>query len=160
MRASLDHHRPGHQFLVRDGLARLRRTGAARTLLAGVLLVVAAVAPFAASWHEASVQHVRCAEHGELTHVAVNTGAHANAVTHRAGAARVAVNGGNPGIPASHDHCEFAFVVQSSAQPPAVHTTVRTLPPSVVATRPALVLPAPGRAFLLASAPKTSPPCA
>ena len=158
MRARVDNHR----FLLGlagDGLARLRRGGAAKTLLAGVLLVVAAVAPFAASWHEASVQHVRCAEHGELTHVAVNTASQA-AMSRRAGTARVALSGGNAGVPASHDHCEFAFVVQSSAQPPVVHTTVRTLPPSVVATRPALVLPAPGRAFLLASAPKTSPPCA
>jgi len=157
MRARVDNHRFLPSVLAGDGLARLRRTGTARTLLAGLLLVVAAVAPFAASWHEATVQHVRCAEHGELTHVALSATAR-TAATHRAGAARLAVNGRNAGTPASHEHCAFAFVVQSSAQPPAVHATVRTLPPSLVASRPALVLPAPGRAFLLASAPKTSPP--
>ncbi len=106
--------------------------------------------------HEMTVRHFRCAEHGELTHVAVSGGAD----THRAGCAHLAVNRGDAGTPAGHEHCDFTFIVQGSAQTPAVHTTVRILPPSVLATRPALVLPAPGRAFLLASAPKTSPPVA
>ncbi|HEX4509748.1 MAG TPA: hypothetical protein VH328_06710 [Burkholderiaceae bacterium] len=136
--------------------ARVENHRFLRSLVAGVLLVVATVAPFSESWHEASVQHVRCAEHGELTHVAVSTAR--IAVPLRAGAPHLALNGGNPGIPETHEHCEFAFIVEGSAQTPAVHTTVRMLPPSVVTARPALLLPAPGRAFLLASAPKTSPP--
>ena len=160
MRARVDNHRLLPSPLAGDGLAHLRRAGAAKTLLAAVLLVVAATAPFAASWHQASVQHVRCAEHGELTHVAVSTDARAVADARRAGAARLSLNGGDAGTPAEHEHCEFAFTVQSSAQTAAVHTTVRTLPPSVVAPRPALTLPTPGRTFVLASAPKTSPPSA
>jgi hypothetical protein len=160
MRARVDNHRLLPTLLASDGLARLRRSGAVKTLLAGLLLLVAGVAPFTASWHEASVQHVRCAEHGELTHVVVSTDARAVADARRAGAARLSLNGGDAGTPAEHEHCEFAFIVQSSGQPAAVHTTVRTLPPSVVAPRPALSLPAPGRAFVLACAPKTSPPAA
>jgi len=158
MRARVENHRL--LLLAGHGLSRLRRAGGARTVLVAVLLAVAATAPFAASWHEASVQHVRCAEHGELTHVAVNTDARAAAVPHRSGAPRVSVNGGEAGAPAEHEHCEFAFTVQGSGQPTPLHTTVRTLPPSVAAPRPALNLPAPGRAFVLASAPKTSPPSA
>jgi len=160
MRARVENHRLLSSPLAGDGLSRLRRARAAKTLLAGVLLVVAAAAPFAASWHEASVQHVRCAEHGELTHVAVSTDARALADSRRAGAARLSMNGGDASTPAGHEHCELAFTVQRSAQPTAVHATVRTLPPSVVASRPALKVPAPGRAFVLASAPKTSPPSA
>ena len=159
MRARVDGHRFPLSRSASDSLARLRRAGLARTLLAGVLLVVAAAAPFAASWHEASVQHVRCAEHGELTHVAVATIAGA-AHQRRAGAARVTVNRGNAGTPSGHEHCELAFVVQRNAQPPVIQTTARMLPPRMVASRPALVLPIPGRASLLASAPKTSPPSA
>jgi len=158
MRARVENHRL--LLLAGDGLSRLRGAGAAKTMLVAVLLVVAATAPLAASWHEASVQHVRCAEHGELTHVAVGTDARAAAAPHRAGAPRVSLNGGDAGRQAEHEHCQFAFTVQSSAQPTALHTTVRILPPSVVAPPPALRLPAPGRTFVLASAPKTSPPSA
>jgi len=128
----------------------------AKTLLAGVLLLVATLAPFSESWHETNVRHVRCAEHGELTHVAVSGAVDA----HGAGTTHLAVNRDDEGTLAGHEHCDFTFVVQGSARTAAVRTTVRVLPPSVVATRPALVLPAPGRAFLLASAPKTSPPIA
>jgi len=156
MRACVDNHRPLCRGLARDGLTRLRRAGVAKTVLAGVLLLVATLAPFSESWHEASVRHVRCAEHGELTHVAVG----GVVDTHRAGDAQQSLNRGDAGTPAGHEHCDFTFLVQGNAHSPAVRTTVRTLPPSVVATRPALVLPAPGRAFLLASAPKTSPPVA
>ena len=158
MRVRLDNDRPLRRFLVQDGLTRLRGTGLARTLLAGVLLLVATLAPFSASWHETNVQHIRCAEHGELTHVVVASSAQVVAETSRA--MRLAVKRGDPGTPAGHEHCDVAFIVQGNAQTPSVRTTVRVLPPSVVATVPALVLPAPGRAVLLASAPKTSPPLA
>jgi hypothetical protein len=156
MRARVDNHRPLCRGLARHGLTRLRRAGVAKTVLAGVLLLLATLAPFSESWHEASVRHVRCAEHGELTHVVVSGAADA----HRAGAAHPSLDRGDAGTPAGHEHCDFTFVVQGSAHTPAIRTTVRTLPPSVVATAPALALPAPGRAFLLASAPKTSPPVA
>lgn len=160
MRARVDSHRFPLSPSASDGLARLRRAGVAKTLLAGVLLVVAAAAPFAASWHEASVQHVRCAEHGELTHVAVTATAQATAPEQRAGAARVTVNRGDAGTPSGHEHCELAFVAQRNAQPPVVHAMVGILPLCVVSSQPVVTPAVPGRAFLLASAPKTSPPSA
>jgi hypothetical protein len=159
MRARVESHLEHRRSLVaRDGLTWLRRTGAARTLLAGVLLVVATVAPFAASWHEASVQHVRCAEHGELTHVAVSHMAPDGGDRRPSVEAGPSMNRGETGTPAGHEHCDLTFVVQGSAQTPPVRTTVRIVPPSVLATAPVVAVPAPGRAFVLASAPKTSPP--
>ena len=49
-------------------IGRGRTKGTAK-FLAVLLIVTAGSAPYFASWHEAIVQHVRCADHGELTHV-------------------------------------------------------------------------------------------
>ena len=47
----------------------LPRMGVAARLLAAAAVAAVGFAQFATSWHEATVQHVVCAEHGELTHV-------------------------------------------------------------------------------------------
>lgn len=152
--------RAANHFLTADALARLRKASAARSTLAVLLLAVATLARFAASWHEASVQHVRCAEHGELTHVRIQLGTLAANDPRRAAPAHDGVNRGDEGARAIHEHCDLAFVVQGSAQTQAVRTTVRVVPPSVTVASPAPALPAPARTFILASAPKTSPPVA
>jgi len=41
----------------------------ATRLLAFALIATMSFGPIASSWHELTVRHVVCAEHGELTHV-------------------------------------------------------------------------------------------
>jgi hypothetical protein len=131
-------------------------------LLAMALLAIAAWAPFSTSWHEASVRHVRCAEHGELTHVAViSEGAAAAPSPEEPSAAmRLALKGRDAGTAAGHDHCAVAFVVQGGAQTPTARTAVRITPPAPVPGPAIVAPPVLGRAFRLATAPKTSPPVA
>ena len=142
-------------------LALARRGGAAKTLLTAALLAVAALAPFSTSWHAASLQHVRCAEHGELTHVAVGDGVVATSDAKAvADASRSTLTGRNAGTPAGHEHCEVAFLVQGGGHAPAARTAPRIAPPVSVRPPAATDAPALARAALLAAAPKTSPPIA
>jgi hypothetical protein len=130
------------------------RRRAARPL---ALFVAAAAlaAQFSSAWHELAVRHVRCAEHGELTHVAPLQGASP------APASDVrAVDALPPATPDGHEHCAVLFTIQGSAQAPVVRTPVAFAPPVPVARAATDVAPRPGRAFVLASAPKTSPPSA
>jgi hypothetical protein len=133
----------------------LPRKGVAARLLAVAAVASLAFAQFSASWHEATVQHVRCAEHGELTHVSPVSSLR-----------RVSISRGNT-VESSdvetveaHDHCGFVFAVQGSAPAPVLRVAVRFAPPPVIAQQPADPAPRPGRTFVLASAPKTSPPSA
>ncbi|HEY4186017.1 MAG TPA: hypothetical protein VGP07_13165 [Polyangia bacterium] len=123
-------------------------------------MIVAALAPFSTSFHEASVQHVRCAEHGELTHVAVASDGAAGLadLADRTGATRLVLKGPDASKPAEHEHCAVAFVVQGNAQAPTARAVVRLIPPTVVVVPAARLASCLGRAALLASAPKTSPP--
>jgi hypothetical protein len=132
---------------------RVRTAGAAK-IWAVLLIVAAGAAPFFASWHEAIVQHVRCAEHGELTHV---KSFHAHNAS-PGGVSSSLQAEENSDLPDGHQHCELAFVVQGGTYAPVVQSAVRYTPPTVP-SRPidcSAVLP--GRACVLASAPKTSPP--
>lgn len=140
-------------------LASARRSGAVKTLLTAALLAVAGLAPFSTSWHAASLQHVRCAEHGELTHVAFSDGvvatSDARAVTD---ASRSTLAGRNARTPAGHEHCEVAFLVQGGGHAPAARSAPRIAPQVSVLLPAATDAPEPARAALLAAAPKTSPP--
>ena len=108
--------------------------------------------------HEMTVRHFRCAEHGELTHVAAMVAAPAEAtLSHRtndAFRARDAETGD------AHEHCGVTFTVEGSSCTLSIGSASSAAPPA-----PAL-RPAPStvswreRASVLASAPKTSPPSA
>jgi hypothetical protein len=122
-------------------------------LLAATAIATIAFAQFATSWHEATVQHVRCAEHGELTHVSmVSNGGPPPSIR------RSAVQSSDDSTLEAHEHCGFVFALHGSNQPPVVRVAVRFEPPQAAVQRRADPAPRPGRAFVLASAPKTSPP--
>ena len=120
------------------------------------LMVASTLAQFFALSHEVTVRHFRCAEHGEMTHVAAlpvdlpappppgltDTFRSSDADT---------VDG--------HEHCSSAFTVERASFAPVVRVPVRNRPP-VVSQAVLLAVPRSGRAFVLASAPKTSPPSA
>jgi hypothetical protein len=124
-------------------------------LLALAAMLVIGLGQFSIAWHEGSVQHVRCAEHGELTDVvmAPDHGTSPIVVDH------LAITSA-PAAPVGHEHCDFVIAIQSNAQVPVVRTSVRLALPPVAAPWGAEPAPLPGRVFVLASAPKTSPPAA
>lgn len=114
-------------------------------------------AQFSASWHEITVQHVRCAEHGELTHVASMS--HIG-VAPAPTARRNTIESADLGTIDGHDHCGFVFALRNAAPTTVVRIAVKFSSPPAVVQQPAAPIPGTGRAFVLASAPKTSPPAA
>lgn len=131
----------------------IRSAGFAR-LLSGLLMVATGALPFFASWHEASVQHVACAEHGELVHV---SSPHDHEDTHTRDTASLQSEE-NSSPSDEHQHCDIAFVVQGRAGGPQVPASIRFSPPSVMPPPVDVRSAWPGRESVLASAPKTSPP--
>jgi hypothetical protein len=127
-----------------------RRAGS--RLLAIVAVAAVGFAQFWSSWHEATVQHVRCAEHGELTEV--HAVAEHRPVTATEGDT---VRAKDP-TGTAHEHCGFVFAAQGAAPSSLIRTASRFCPPPVVTQRPGDQIVRPERAFVLASAPKTSPP--
>jgi hypothetical protein len=124
------------------------------------LLVIALVAtmgfaPIANSQHELTVRHVVCAEHGELTHVRATTGA--TGVDAR-GIASVTKEEGD--VAEGHEHCSSGFLVRARLHHSVIRSLVRYTPPPVITREVREIAVNPGRAFVLASAPKTSPPSA
>jgi hypothetical protein len=120
-------------------------------------MAAAMVAQLLSISHEMTVRHFRCAEHGELTHVAAMVAAPAEALsqpTNDAFRTRDAETGD------AHEHCGVAFTIEGSSCTPSTGGTSSVVPP------PPVPRPAPStvswreRAFVLASAPKTSPPSA
>lgn len=125
-------------------------------LFAAALIAAFGFAQFSASWHEASVRHVRCAEHGEMTHVAAlaNDGApSAHVLT-----TDDALTASELTTTAEHDHCTVAFSFRGNAQSRLLRLAVRFSPPPAIVRAVGAPAPRPGRAFVLAAAPKTSPP--
>jgi hypothetical protein len=123
-------------------------------LFAAVLIVGFGLSQLLASWHEAAVRHVRCAEHGEMVDVEASHGP----VFNDGRATGTTVEGAESATPSEHEHCAVALALRGSAQLQVVRAAVRLVAPPV-AVRPAVdPAPRPGRAFVLASAPKTSPP--
>ena len=123
-------------------------------LFAAVLIVGFGLSQLLASWHEAAVRHVRCAEHGEMVDVEASHGP----VLNDGRTTGTTVEGAETATPSEHEHCAVALALRGSAQIQVVRAAVRLVAPPV-AVRPAVdPAPRPGRAFVLASAPKTSPP--
>ncbi len=124
-----------------------------------VVTLIAAVgfAPIASSWHELTVRHVICAEHGELTdvqmHVQITSGAAAEAAR-----GVVSVRSEDVGAADGHEHCANGFLVRGRLHVSVIRSQVRYTPPPAVAREVRETAVSPGRAFVLASAPKTSPP--
>jgi hypothetical protein len=121
------------------------------------VMAAATIAQLLSISHEMTVRHFRCAEHGELTHVAAMV----------AGPAELPVRRANDALRAqeneaadAHEHCSVAFTIEGSSCAPSAGGTIGAVSPSLVAA-PALAAILPGeRAGVLASAPKTSPPSA
>jgi hypothetical protein len=130
--------------------------GTAR-LLALSLVAVVAAAPVTSAWHELTVAHVRCAEHGELTHVATS---HAASFVAARGLDAIEADAPGTGTTEGHDHCSLGGAVRSDASSSVARTAVRYEPPAAAGRTKPVRAVAPGRAFVLASAPKTSPPSA
>lgn len=126
-------------------------TGARAFTLA--VIVAASLAQFAALSHEMTVRHIRCAEHGELTHV-VSARGDLSAGTAELGRA---LRPHAAEVADAHEHCGRALLVTAGAvlSPPAISGELAPPPAVPVPIAPRL---ARGRAVALAAAPKTSPP--
>lgn len=123
--------------------------------LALLLAAVAFCAPLFTAWHDAMVQHVRCAEHGELTHV---NALHSH--NGKAGGARSSLQTEeNTNLSDVDRHCGVAFVLRGGAPAPVVQSVAGYQPPPAPVGPVDFVVPR-ARLFVLASAPKTSPPAA
>jgi len=138
------------------GRLLISRKGKAGRFFAAALVVAMGVAQYSASWHEASVRHVRCAEHGE----AIDVGAFADPGTsparHRA--AGTGIESADSTETPSHHHCAIVLACRASARAQLVRTAMPLLPPPVVVRPVGEPVSRPGCVFVLASAPKTSPP--
>jgi hypothetical protein len=133
-----------------------RASVAARTFTIAVL-AAAMFAQLLSLSHEATVRHFRCAEHGELTHVAAQVGDTADMPARQAEAA---LRSHNAETGAAHEHCAVAFTVEGSSCVPGTGAAFGAAPPPPP-VRPIRSATASQRcAPVLASAPKTSPPSA
>jgi hypothetical protein len=122
-------------------------------LLVIALIAAVGLAPSASSRHELTVRHVRCAEHGELTHVRTT-----DSLTVGPSLQGVSVQGEAGDATDGHDHCSSDFLVRGRMHVSVIRSLVRFTPPPAVTREIREVAVTPGRAFVLASAPKTSPP--
>ena len=122
-----------------------------------VVMAAAMAAQLLSISHEMTVRHFRCAEHGELTHVAAMVAAPAEAPSQRTNDAFHARESESAD---AHEHCGVTFTVEGSSCTPSIGSVSDAVPPAP-ALRPApAAISWRGRAFVLASAPKTSPPSA
>jgi len=132
---------------------RNQRVSSSAKSFAVAMTVVATLAQFFALSHEVTVRHFRCAEHGELTHVAATSGESLLRVSRFTDALRR----GATEAPDAHEHCVAAFTIQGGSSLPFVGGAARLAPPPQ--DRPPPVPPlVRDRVSVLASAPKTSPP--
>jgi hypothetical protein len=118
------------------------------------VIVTASLAQLASLSHEMTVRHFRCAEHGELTHVAAIAMTAAALPSRTAGCALRAESAGRAD---AHEHCSVTLTLQGSTPSPSPALTGAVAPPPPVATPVAPRLER-GRTVALAAAPKTSPP--
>ncbi len=129
-----------------------RRLSVASRALALLAATAAVLGQFLALSHEIAVRHARCAEHGEITHVQL-AGATATATPPAIAGLWAQKGEPRPG----HEHCTTALTLHSTAGTRVYRHAIQS--PPVPAPIPVWkVPPARDRAFLLASAPKTSPP--
>jgi hypothetical protein len=133
-------------------------TAAAKAFTIAVM-AAATVAQLLSISHEMTVRHFRCAEHGELTHVAVLMGPAANLPAHDTRDID-AIRARDAEATDTHEHCGVTLTVEGTSYTTPIGSAIGAVPPS------AALRPAPSsvswhaRAFVLASAPKTSPPSA
>jgi hypothetical protein len=132
------------------------RTGCtklAARLLVLIFVATMGAAPIAASWHELTVGHFICSEHGELTHAPVASGSDVGPT------GKVAcVKRSLPEALAGHDHCSEGFVVPKRLLVSVVSSaSILPAPPAIMRASRAIAVRG-GRSFVLAHAPKTSPP--
>ncbi len=121
------------------------------------VMVLATFAQFASLEHEMTVRHFRCAEDGELTHIAPMTGTGAPVPL---SLPRVAMRAPETNLAHDHEHCGVASALEGSSFAPAGCDAGIALHPLPL-IGPALGGPeVPGWACGLVSAPKTSPPAA
>jgi hypothetical protein len=132
------------------------RASAAAKAFTVAVMAAATFAQLLSISHEMTVRHFRCAEHGELTHVAAMA---ASAVELPAQRPDDAFRAGENQAAEGHEHCGVAFTVEGSSCVPSVGSAIGTVAPAPVRPTPALEVVG-GRAGVLASAPKTSPPSA
>ena len=136
-------------------LLRPRKRAVALRLFTAALLAAVGVAQLSSAWHEASVRHVQCAEHGEAIDVGVVASVASPA---RDRAASGGMEGADSAETSSHDHCAVVLAFRASARAKPVRLATRFEPPPVVVRPASEPAQRPGRAVVLASAPKTSPP--
>jgi hypothetical protein len=128
---------------------------AAARVLALAVVGATLLGQFESFSHELTVRHVRCAEHGELTHVPL---ALASAPATLAATNRGPALERQAGTPAdAHEHCGLAFTLEGNAAAP-VPQTHGVLPPPPPVPTPAAPRLQSGRTTALSAAPKTSPP--
>ncbi len=137
----------------RDHSSTRRPIRAAQLLVVGLIAVVG-LGPIASSRHELTVRHVLCAEHGELMHI--RTGAAAADPTRAT--SRTSVEGDVEDVADGHDHCSNGLLVRGRMFVSVIRSSMRFVPPPAVTREARAVAVSLGRAFVLASAPKTSPP--
>jgi hypothetical protein len=149
------------------GIRRNQRLGAQSgslglELSVWVVLVAFVGANLAARLHQIVQEHVRCAEHGELIHVADSSDGDASAViraVEHSMAGRMAE--ATPHVPANdgheHEHCHFVVpsrehegALSATYGLPGMRADARPLPPAHAIERP--------QDQLYSLAPKTSPP--
>jgi len=126
----------------------------ARAFTVGVI-VAASLAQLASLSHEMTVRHFRCAEHGELTHVAAVVAMSGVALPSPTDADSLRAQGRTAA--GGHEHCAVAFTVEGSTSTSTPSVTGAVAPPPPVAAPVAARLER-GRTVALAAAPKTSPP--
>ncbi len=129
-----------------------RRLSAAGRALALVAAAAAVLGQFFALSHEIAVRHARCAEHGEVTHVRL---AGVVAQLEPSPTSGLGAQEGEP-LP-GHEHCATALTLHS-ATGTRVYRHATHSPPASTPIPLWNAPPGRDRAFLLASAPKTSPP--
>jgi hypothetical protein len=120
------------------------------------VMAAAMVAQLLSISHEMTVRHYRCAEHGELTHVAAIT-APAELPAQRADDA---LRARDTETTDAHEHCGVTFTVEGSSCTPSIGDAISAAPPAQGLGPAPLAVSWRGRALVLASAPKTSPPSA
>jgi hypothetical protein len=138
-----------------------------RSVTAVAVAALLVVANLIAYWHQATVVHARCAEHGELVHTAPPAGAHPG--DHGPATVGAAdVESGHDHVVAiasrswtaddEHDHCQLCPLTRESPRlgaPPAISAPPLTAAPRSVAA----ITAAPDVSRdLVRFAPKTSPP--
>jgi hypothetical protein len=126
------------------GVTRSRPSHARIAALTALALVAASLL---SSAHEAAVQHVVCAAHGELTHAAGGSPAHDATI---APAGTTAVD--------EHAHCTLTSAMREAKPAPRAPAIAAASVASPAPRTPAIAAAAPRTSPVYRSAPKTSPP--